>query len=349
MDVISLAARLTEPPTTARLQAFLGEVQARLVPSQRTAMERWASVGPFEADVLHRLRQGLHTPTELRFQSKRLAQDDRAKELVDGNLAVVTRLIASAATKPAVVSALIWDRVGNTDAALASHLVQLVRERAGLPGMRRRIVADEPQSLVNDHGPHLGWFVDRQCEDMASWLEAVPPAAGDTLGATRGAIQSQREQARRIARDELAAFLEQAARFLLRLSTQRLDPLGYPLERDAQFVADPPLEQRIELAAWARQAGHELCLPGEIVVLRIPIASPWTLRLELIAAELGRGACGGCGLLIRLAGDQSLASPTPAPIMLCLPEESFEERGGRFERWLGWAYPHAVDAWRPCS
>lgn len=346
MDVIALAARLPEPAVTARLRAFLDDARSRLAEDQRAATEGWARTGPFEDVVLHRFRQGHFDPTELAHQSKRIADDDHAKDLGERS-GLVAQLLGHAVAKPAVTSALVWECIGARDPALASHVVQFVRERAGLPGLRRRITAGEPQSLGSDHGPHLGWFADRQCEDMASWIEAVPAPTCNTLDAARTALRAQRDHARRIPRTELAAFLPQAARFISALSTQRLDPLGFPFGKDAQLVVDPALELRLEVAAWARQVGHQICVPGELVIARLPVTAPWPLHLELIAAELGRGACGGGGLLLRLCGARAIESPTRAPVMLCLPDEALEERGARFERWMSIAYPHAVDTWRP--
>jgi len=72
---------------------------------------------------------------------------------------------------------------------------------------------------------------------------------------------------------------------------------------------------------------------------------------ELLGVELGHGACGGLGLLLRLAGAVPTVSTTsvPAPVLLCVPSETPEERGPRFERWLSRAYPHAIQAWRAWS
>jgi hypothetical protein len=83
-------------------------------------------------------------------------------------------------------------------------------------------------------------------------------------------------------------------------------------------------------------------------VVRIAVSAPWPLRLELIAAELGVGACGGLGLLLRLHGDAPVAVER-APVLLCFPGEPTEERGPRFERWLSDAYPAATRAWQVWS
>ena len=239
-----------------------------------------------------------------------------------------------------------WQLLGAHDPAVASHLVQLVRERAGLPGLRRLIAADEPPRSLTAQALHVPWFVNRQCEDAAASVEDIPADDADTLVATSHANGAQRDAAPRTPRGELVAFLQQAAKLLLHLSTRKLNPLGFPLERNAQLVVNPPLPVRLELATWARRAGHAVCLPGELVVARIPVHAPWPLALELIAVELGRGLCGGAGLLFRVRSSEAFAAPTRAPLMLCLPGEPIEERGGRCERWLAWAYPHAVDAWR---
>jgi hypothetical protein len=345
MDLAAMIDKLPEPRTTADLGAFVAAARARLAPGQLAALDGIARFGALQPDVMHAMREGRIDVDALRRFSKRLAKDDREQPVPVVRQRPIARVLEHAATKPAVTSAVVWQLLGAHDPAVASHLVQLVRERAGLPTLRRLIAADEPRSLTAQ-ALHVPWFVDRQCEDAAAWAEDLPAVDDETLAATSAANAGQRAAAPRIPRQELVAFLQQAAKLLLHLSTRKLDPLGFPLERNAQLVVDPPLAVRLELATWARRAGHAVCLPGELVIAHIPIRAPWPLALELVAVELGRGICGGAGLLLRIRGTEVFAAPTRAPMMLCLPGEPIEERGGRCERWLAWAYPHAVDAWR---
>jgi hypothetical protein len=149
--------------------------------------------------------------------------------------------------------------------------------------------------------------------------------------------------------EELAGFARRAAAFLVQLSAQGHDPLGFPLARDVELDVDPPLDRRIALAAWARRAGHQIGLRGQMQVLAIPVHAPWPLRLELIGAELGIGTCGGLGLFLRLDAGGTVPVIEHAPVMLILPAEPARDRGRRFERWLSGAYLQAVNAWHRWS
>ncbi|MGE0867609.1 MAG: hypothetical protein AB7P03_03545 [Kofleriaceae bacterium] len=346
MDVTTLQ----EPTVTDRARRLLANARAQLTAAQLSAMERWNTDVPFDAGVLNKLHNGPYTFAWLRVHASKLSWRPREDMRFDERLSDLGALLDAGAERPVVASAIAWDWLGKDYPELASHVIRVIRDRAGLPGLRRRIAAGEPFG----GGPeqlHVTWFADRQLEDLAQWIEHVPAPTGDTLVATAAAVEAQRASAERVSSTELAAFMRETARFLLHISERAVDPLGFPLAREAQLDSNPSPEQRHELAIWARRQGHAICLRGELMIMRIAVQSPWPLRLELIAAELGRGSCGGAGLLLRLAGDHALGqvAPVPVPVLLCLRDEPIAERGPRFERWLSVAYPQAVDAWRPWS
>jgi len=330
-----------EPVATDRLRAFVASVRARLDAVQAYTIERWSNTVPFEMLVINSLRLGQHDVRSLRRFSLEIGPGEK---LVDEKLATIAPALAVAVEKPALASALIWHGIGQASPALASHLVHFVRLGAGLPGLRTRIAADEPSSLTGAY--HVGWFSDRQYEDTALWIEAIPVGTANTLGESIAAAERQRAGAARAPLEKIVAFLRLAASYLLLLSSRGFDPLGFKLQRDAQLIVDPPIDQRLSLASWARRSRRAICVRGQLALVRIPIAAPWPFTLELIAAELGRGGCGGFGLMLRLVGEITIAAEA-LPMMLCLPGEPVEEWGSRFERWTMRAYPHAVDLWRP--
>jgi hypothetical protein len=334
MDVTALV----EPASTAAAQALFARARSRLAPSQRSAMDWWSGVRPFDAAVLRRLRDGECDLDSLRTYVAKLERTRSTNAAIDPRAAELSRLLQFAAERPCVVSAIIWQWLGAQHSELAAHVVQSVRERAGLPDMSRR--------HTSDVGVDVDAFADRQLEDVARWFEHVPPPEAKTLAEAITATEAQRDVADRIDIVDLATFMRQSARFFHVLSQRSLDPLGFSLAREAQLRVELPLDERLELAAWARDANHTICARGRIVVLRIAIDAPWPLALELIAADLGRGVCGGAGLLLRLSGDVTIRCASAQPLLLCLPGEPIEQLGARFERWLSRAYPAAVDVWR---
>ena len=346
MDVSELVRRFVEPPSTVQVRALIGDASHGLDPEQRVAVERWSNDVPLEQGLLRALRHQELAPAAMHKHASRLARRPQDVSPLDERVGHLAHLLDFAVERPATVSAIAWHWLGASHPDLATHVVQLIRERAGLPGVRERLTADEPYSRSGGDAIHVAWFADRQLEDAASWLEHVPAPAADTLAAATRANEARRAQQRAIL--ELTPFLRQVASFVLHLSRRELDPLGFPLGSDAQLHVDPPLAQRLELAAWARRARRTLCLRGQLIVMPIRVEAPWPLSLEVIAAELGCGGR-GFGLIMRLRGDASVPAATMAPVFLHLPAESIEERGARFERWLSRAYPHAVDAWRAWS
>ena len=127
-----------------------------------------------------------------------------------------------------------------------------------------------------------------------------------------------------------------------------LSGCGGPRPRRSAANADPALARRVEICAWARRAGHLISPRGTLMVVAISIKAPWPWRLELIAAEPGHGASGCLALLLRLAqeGHGTPVATARAPALLLVPDETDEERGARFERWLAIAYAHATAEWR---
>ena len=340
MDVARILERTSEPDTTARLQAWLAAARARMTPAQHEAMERWFNASPFDSGAQQAFRADRFDPPLLTQLAKRFAARRDAQPRLPDATAAIPEVMRIAHERPATASALVWHVLGATAPELASNLVQAIRERAMLPGLRRRIAAGEPPAT-----PDSTWFADRQLEDAAAWAENVPAPVAPTL-----AEAIERTVAQRAAGGanvhELVPFVRQVASFLLALSRARRDPLGFALATDAQLVADPPLERRLEIAAWARTVQRAVCLRGQMLVLVIGVQAPWPLVLELIACEPGRGASGALGVLLRLRGAAPLPPGPEAPLLLCLPGEPVEQRGARFERWAQRAYPHAVDAWR---
>jgi hypothetical protein len=326
-----------EPHSTAHLRGLLGRARAGFTPAQRAAEAAFDASARHEPAVLRRLRQGdIDLPTWRRLARTTGAQ--RAAPL-DDRISAVPGILALGEERPAVASALLWELLGTAHPALASCLIQLVRERAGLVALRRAVDAAEID------GDPVTWFADRQLADAARWMQRMPAPEADTLMATMTATEAQRSRADRLDIGAVAGFLRRAAAFFAHLAAAGVDPLGFALGREARIDVDPVLGRRVELAAWARGSGCSVCLRGRMIVLEIDVEAPWPLVIEVLASELGRGVCGGGGLLMRLGGG---AAPSihAAPVLLWLPGEPVEQLGARFERWLAGAYPRAVDAWR---
>jgi hypothetical protein len=353
LDVNDVIVRVGEPASTERLRGLLSSVRARLSAAQADAMVIWEDALPFDGASLGALRGAVDDPVALRRQVALMRRRaDQPPAGTDEQLAAVPALLQHAAAKPSVVSAMLWSWLRLPDGDIASQLVQLVRERAGLPPLRRRIAVDEPAlAKAGGSGPALvACFADRVVEDGCAWLGQVPPPLDPTLGATLSdqavAVATARENAARVALADFAPFARRAASFLVQLSARGIDPVGFSLARDVQLDGDPTLSRRLEIAAWAQRAGHLVCAPGHLFVLSIAVDAPWPLVLELIAAEPGRGTGGGLGLLLRLHGGSSPPVTERAPMLLTFPGEPAEELGVRFERWLADAYPSAVGQWR---
>jgi hypothetical protein len=357
LDVSGLFAPVAEPFATERLRALLVGARARLTESQRAAMAAWEYKKPLDRSTRAALQLGPIDPVHLRKLAADLARGRHAPESqsdgqFDGAFDRVPEVLAQAAVHPAAASAVLWSWLAARDGgAFAGHLVQRVRELAELPGICRRLATSDPAlQRASDVPALVTAFLDLQLEDACAWLERVPPplpaADGASLARQRAAIEDTRAGAPHKTASELAGFARLAATFVVQLSARGLDPLGFSLGREVQLDADPALDRRLEIAAWALQAGRSLCPRGQMFVIAIPVAAPWPLRFELVAAELGRGACGGLGMVARLAGDAPVVMTERAPVLLCLPGEPTEERGPRFERWLSDAYPAAIRAWQ---
>lgn len=329
-----------EPSSSSRLRRWLEAVRGRMVPEQLIAMERWGNTSLFDAGALQVIREERLDLATLANVAHQLRNEPGHRVVLPEQAGQLPRVFELARDQPAVASALVWHWLRDSEPQLGSLLVQALRERAGLPGLRRRLEAGGAPGSVD-----VLWFSDRQIEDAAAWIEHVPAPQAATLAATIAGVEAQRA-AVTAPITELAPFLRQVASFLVLLSTRALDSLGFKLSRDVSLVVDPPLAQRIEIAGWARSVGRAPCLRGQMTVMTLATAAPWPLKLEVIASELGRGASGAFVVMMRLRGDVALPQGPQAPLFLCVPGEPLEERGARFERWSQYAYPHAVDAWR---
>lgn len=345
MDVREFLARSAEPVGTAHAKTLYGESLARLDSGQRLAMERWSNRVPMQPGVLQALRNGEIDIASLERHAIKLDRSGRDRIGIDDRMRALPLVLSRAATSPAVASALVWNWLAS-EPNLASHLLQHIRESAGLPGLRRTIEAGEPRSMPGDP-LHIAWFAGRQLDDLARWIEHVPASEGDTLAAAIENTEAQRVVGGDVRFSDIVPFTRQVASFLLHLSQRDLDPLGFSLARDAQLEVDPPIERRLEIAAWARRSRRTLCLRGYLMVMCIAVSAPWPLVLEVIVGELGRGASPAIGLMLRLRGEVTAPSGAESPLFLCLPTEAVDERGARFERWLSTAYSYAIDEWRP--
>ncbi len=338
-----MGVTLPEPPVTQRLRTLLDEVRARLGDAQRRAIDAWNQPRGLDAAVLLRFRNSVDAAA-VEQMAKRLAY--RAKRIAHRveHSSDIREVVDHAAERPAATSAILWRLNGANNASLTSHLIQIVRERAGLPALRQVIHASEPTVL--DGVPQVAWFADRQLEDACGWMENVPPPTVGTLVELADTIAVERTRSQRISIESLVPFVKRAASLFLHLSTRGLDPLGFGLAADAQLDVDPSISQRLEVSHWARSAGRAICPRGHMLTLTIPIQTTAPHVLQLIAAELGNGLCGGLAFLLRLLGPANVPPLSRAPVMLCLPDDTIDERGARFERWLKVAYPHATQAWR---
>lgn len=341
MDVDRILAGVPEPATAARLVQWVGNVRSRLTAEQRTAIDRWFNDVPLDSGAQNAFRANQLDIDTLSRLAHRLGRREREPVRLGEKAAPIARVLESARERPTVASTIVWHLLGSTEPELASHLIQSIRERAGLPGIRQRIERAEIPSK-----PDISWFDDRQMEDAAVWAENIPAPIATTLAGTIERVEEQRASAN-VQITSLVPFLRRVASFVLTLSKGGLDPLGFALSPNAQLVADPPLSKRIEVATWSRSVGRTMSLRGQMLIASIDVASPWPLVLEVIASDLGRGASGAFGIAMRLRGEAALPpTPQPAPLLLCIPGEPIELLGARFERWSQRAYPHAVDAWR---
>lgn len=352
MDVKELLEKLVEPAITGRVREVLARVDSRLTPSQHDELLRWEDAVPHAADTVNAVRKDVEDPERLRQRAARFAAaaGKRSSSAVEQRVAEVPVAMAYAASKPAVASAIVWMQIGALDEELASHVVQVIRERAGLPRITTKLTGAD---VGSGHTlPNLvATFADRQVADACARIEAVTvPIDTDervTLTAHIAAIEGARQTSPRVAPAVFATFARRAAAFLVELSTRKLDPVGFPLSREVELDSDPSLARRVEIAARAWRAGHVVSPRGALLVLGIPIQSPWPWRLELIAAEPGHGASGCLALLLRIVGEGTPPSTSRASALLLVPDEPGAERGARFERWLAIAYTHATAEWRP--
>lgn len=355
MDVKQQLERVAEPAITTLVRAQLDRVDARMTPWQRDQLLRWNEARPFAADALNAVRKDVESAQQLRERAERFRAAAGGPQVGDGvaaRIAEAAAVVAEAASRPAVASALVWSLLANTDEDLAAHLIQIIRERAGLPRVTSKPGREDPGlAAAAANVPALvTWFSDRQVGDACALIEAVPvphgPEERATLATQIAAIADARTTTPRVAPATFAAFARRVAAFLVELSARELDPLGFTLGREVQLEGDPPLARRVELCAWARRAGHTISPRGALLVLAIPIQAPWPWRLELVAAEPGHGASGCLAILLRIASERAPVVTARAPALLLVPDEPDAERGARFERWLAAAYPHATSEWR---
>lgn len=355
MDVKALLQTYSEPAMTARVRELLDRIETGLTPSQRENMALWDDFVPHVAETLNGVRADVESPHRLRERARRFAVAAGIPSgAFDDRIGDVCLTVADAATKPAVASSVIWLCVGNLDQDFASQLVQIIRERSGMARLTSAIRNEELNAAaVTDKLPSLiAFFGDRQIADACLRLESISAPFGaedrSTLNDQAVAIARGRQDAQpRVAPALFAAFARRVAAFVVELSARKLDPLGYPLSRDVQLEGELSLARRVEIAAWARRAGHVMSPSAALLVLGIPIEAPWPWRLELIAGEPGYGASGCLGLLLRIVGEGTPPSNGRAPAFLLVPDEPDAERGARFERWLASAYTHATAGWRP--
>ncbi len=354
MDVKTLFQAHGEPAMTGRLRELLERVEARLTSAQRENMARWDDTVPHAAESINGVRNDVESPDRLRERARRFASAAGIPSgAFDDRIGDLCRIVADAPTKPAVASSIIWLLLGNLDQEFASHLVQVIRERSGLPRLTSPIRnQDLVAAAVTDKLPSLiGFFSDRQVADSGERIESIsaPFGADDasTLNDQVVAIARVREAQPRVAPALFAAFARRAAAFLVELSTRQLDPVGFPLSREVQLEGEPSSARRVEIAAWARRVGHVVSPSGALLVLGIPIQAPWPWRLELIAGEPGHGASGCLSVLLRIVGDGTPPSSGRVPAFLLVNDEPDAERGSRFERWLAIAFPYATAEWRP--
>jgi hypothetical protein len=355
VDVNELVRRLVEPASTARIRALVARVTAEMTPAQRYEMGVWNEMRPFDRTTLKSIRTELHDGAKLRAAAHAFTRDYSGRTPAGNAGALFDALpvlFAAAVEKPAAASALLWLWFGAYDVDFASHLIHVVRDRAGLPGLHERLRVDDPFFVtVGRDLPALAQrFADRQLDDACAWLEDLPAPYGpdepSTLAAQRAASEAQRDGAPRIPDDELAGFAQRAATYLVQASMRGLDPIGFPLSREVQLDTDPALDRRIDIAAWARRAGPRISPRGRMFVVSIAIDAPWPVRLELILAEVGHGQGGVTGALLRLDAGGTIAVMDKATVLPCLAGEPVQERGQRFERWLPGAYHEATEAWR---
>jgi hypothetical protein len=356
VDLSALADTLPEPGVTAHLKRLLEETQKSLTPwqAQAAAIRRHGSLEP---RTLATIRHGWADAKALYAAAEELAHrrgDDFPSNAMQ-TLEAVQPILARAHRKPAVTSAVVWCAIGEAHERFAQHVVELIRELAQLPSLRRPLETERFSRDTTAVRELVVALAERQAEDASTWLEEIPapfgPESGATLFAQSTRIEELRSEAKRLTTPDFMTFAQRAATFLVQISTRRLDPLGFPLAREVELVHDPKLDHREQIVAWARRAGHRLSLRGRMLVLQIAVESPWPLRLELIAADIGSGQSGATALLLRLAGEAGPWPPTSAraPVLLLFAGESPEERGRRFEGWLPDAYARACADWRPWS
>jgi hypothetical protein len=326
MDVKSLTQALVEPAITARVRDLLARLDSRATPAQREELLRWDDAVPHAADTVNAVRNDVDDAERLRARVARfaVAAGKRPSQALESRIADVPFVISQALAKPAVASAIVWTLVGSHDEDFASHLIQILRERAGLTRLTARVRGEDLADAGAKLPSLVAWFADRQVADACAWLEAVPVAFGPedaaTLERQLSAIGEARQTTPRLPPALFAAFARRAAAFFVELSARNLDPLGFPLSRDVELETEPSLKRRVEIAAWAWRAGHVVAPRGTLAVLGIPIHAPWPWRLELIAVEPGHGASGCLALLLRIVGEGPPTSTSRAPALLFVPD-----------------------------
>ena len=354
MDVKALLQTAAEPAMTGRVRELLDRVETRLTPFQRESLALWDDFVPHAAEKLNGLRADVESPDRLRERARRFAvAAGIPSSAFDQRIDDLCLIVADGATKPAVASSIIWLLLGNLDQEFASLLVQMIRERSGMARLTSPIRNEDLIAAgVTDKLPSLiGFFSDRQVADACLRIESISAPFGvddvSTLKDQVGVIARVREAEPRVPAALFAAFARRVAAFVVELSARNLDPLGYPLSREVQLEGELSLERRVEIAAWARRAGHAVSPSAAMLVLGIPIQAPWPWRLQLIAGEPGHGVSGCLSLLLRIVAHGTPPSTGRAPAFLLVPDEPDAERGARFERWLAIAYTHATAEWRP--
>jgi hypothetical protein len=352
MDVRALTETLVEPAITARVRDLLARLDSRVTPAQREELLRWDDAVPHATDTVNAVRNDVDDVERLRARAARfaVAAGKRSAQALETRIRDVPFVMSQASAKPAVASAIVWTLVGSHDEDLASHLIQIIRERAGLTRLTARVRGEDLGEAAAKLPSLVAWFADRQVTDACAWIEAIPvpfgPDDAASLDRQLHAIEQARQITPRVTAALFAGFARRAAAFFIELSTRNLDSLGFALSREVELETEPSLQRRVEIAAWAWRAGHVIAPRGTFVVLGIPIQAPWPWRLELIAAEPGHGASGCLALLLRIVGEGPPPSTSRAPALLLVPDEPDADRGARFERWLAIAYTHATAEWR---
>jgi hypothetical protein len=233
--------------------------------------------------------------------------------------------------------------------------------RAGLPPLtvpdrRRQAYTDAANALhQGDFAPMMAFISERMEEGLLSWLHDWPSpwdaAEGKTLAEHLSWNEAQRARDPALDLGQRRALLGAVAPALHQGLQEALGGWAQVSGADGQGHLDPPLAERLRLAARTEGAGRPMSPKGTMTSLVVTVPGPANLVAEVVFGQPGTGFGGAMSgwVGLRLAEDPEgrWAQPDePGPGLLLLPEEPEAERQARARLWVRRALSHAVGPWK---